>query len=221
MKKIFKSAVMVLSLLNWGPSANAQGRVPVSVSPSILQNYKMSFMSHTGPGAFDNALAMNMPYESVANVRHQVSRFLGFDLKTFRGWVSQGEAHVTVITPPEFASRLSKYLSIQRIEEIAEQNHIQNSDLQILGLGSGSASINGQMQSTYFLIVYSKNLLAIRQQIYHEYLKNGGPSNSWNPLHFFPHITIGFTLRDLHDQDGVIKDVSHSLDKRFSLYWRR
>lgn len=202
-------------------SAKAQVRAPIFLSPNILLNYQMPFASHTGPGAFDNALSMNIPYESVANVRHQLSRLLGFDLKTFRGWSPQGEAHVTVITPPEYANVLSRYLSIHRIEEMARQQYIQNSDLQILGLGSGRTSINGQIQSTYFLMIYSKNLLTIRQLIYKEYVKNGGPKNAWDPFHFYPHITVGFTLRDLHEQDGVIKDITHSLDKRFSLFWKK
>lgn len=197
-----------------------QVRQLIVLSPQVLKSNQLAFAAHYGPSPFDNALAMNIPYQPIAEVRHQLSRVMSYQLNFFKGWSVNGEAHVTVITPPEYATVLSKYVSIQKINEIAIRNAIQNSDLQFLGLGRGQAMIDRQLQSTYFIIVYSKNLIFIRQQIYQEYLKNGGPKEGWNPLHFYPHITVGFTLRDLHEQDGVLKDVTHSLDPRFQLVWK-
>ncbi|OGT48298.1 MAG: hypothetical protein A3E82_05775 [Gammaproteobacteria bacterium RIFCSPHIGHO2_12_FULL_38_11] len=62
-------------------------------------------------------------------------------------------------------------------------------------------------------------MLNIRRQIYQEYLANGGTRQAWDPDHYYPHITVGYSLRDLHESDGVIKDVAHSLDNRFELFF--
>ncbi len=62
-----------------------------------------------------------------------------------------------------------------------------------------SAELNGKPEETYFLILHSENLLKIRRQIYQDYLANGGPAQAWNPDHYYPHITVGYSLRDLHE----------------------
>ncbi len=188
---------------------------PIVISPKVLQAQKIPFHTHVGPFA----LAMNVPYQPIAHVRRQLSQALQLQLQIFKGWSEYGEAHVTVITPPEYTDVLSRYVSEARINEIAFQSRIQSSDLQILGLGVGQATLDQHPQSTYFLIVSSANLLSIRQKIYQEYIRNGGPKDGWDPLHFYPHITLGFTLRDLHEKDGIVKDVLHSLDRRFQLFW--
>lgn len=191
--------------------------VPIPLSASILNNKALPFISHRGKGLFQTALAMNVQYAPVKKVRKIISKIIQYPLKFHTAWNKNGEAHVTVITPPEYSQILKKYVSIDKIEQIALQNHIQSSDLSIMGIGKGSAKINGKKESTYFIIVHSKNLLKIRKLIYREYLKNGGKAGAWDPTHFFPHITVGYTLRDLHENNGVIKDVPHSLDKRFVL----
>lgn len=189
----------------------------IPISKSIYAADKLSFESHRGSGPFDTALAMNIQYAPVKLARDRLSAYLQYNLQFFTGWNENGEAHITVITPPEYTDVIKKYVSIERIEEIAMQNHIQASDLSILGLGRGTASINNREEETYFIIMKSNNLLKIRQQIYQEFVKNGGDQNTWDPNHFYPHITIGYSLRDLHEADGVIKDVAHSLDNRFEI----
>lgn len=204
------TATILLASVSWASTLQ-----PMALSAQVLQSKQMPFNSHSGPFT----LAMNVPYQPVAQLRHQLSQALQFQLAIFKGWNEHGEAHVTVITPPEYIEVLSPYVSDARINEIAAQNAIQNSDLQILGLGVGQATIDQRLESTYFLVVSSRNLLSIREKIYQEYVRNGGPRAGWDPLHFYPHITIGFTLRDLHEKDGVIKDLTHSLDRRFQLFW--
>ena len=205
MNKLYKNAFVLLILMSLNIKCYALGNAKLAISPQILVSTSVPFISHSGPGAFDNALAMNIPYQPVAMVRHQLSALLNYNLSAFKGWNAQGEAHITAITPPEY-SILGRYVSIYKMNEIAAKNSIQNSDFQILGMGSGFLNVNSNIQSTCFLIVNSLNLLSIRKQIYNEYLRNGGPEGSWNPLHFYPHITAGFTLRDLHEQDGVIRN---------------
>ncbi len=189
----------------------------IHLSPAILENDQLPFESHRGNQPFATALAMNIQYVPVKQVRLALSPFLQYDLNFFTGWNKNGEAHITVITPPEYDNILRPYVDIARIEQIAAQYDIQHSDLTVLGLGRGRVEINHRWEETYFIIMHSNNLLKIREQIYQEYLRNGGPAKNWDPKHFYAHITVGYSLRDLHETDGVIKDVAHSLDQRFQL----
>ncbi|MCW8450803.1 2'-5' RNA ligase family protein [Legionella quinlivanii] len=189
----------------------------ISLSKTIYVNSSLPFESHQGAGPFDTAIAMNIQYQPVKTIREELSSYLQYPLRFFTGWNEDGEAHITVITPPEYSDIIKKFVSIERMEEIALQNTIQASDLKVLGLGRGVVNINDKAEETYFLIVKSRNLLKIRQLVYEEFVKNGGNKDAWNPRHFHPHITVGYSLRDLHEADGVIKDVMHSLDTRFEL----
>lgn len=179
---------------------------------------KVEFESHRGKNPFETALAMNVQYLPVKAIRNALSQYLNYQLNYFTGWNKDGEAHVTVITPPEYDLILSKFVSIDRIERIALENKMQSSDMEIRGIGRGTAIINGKEEETYFIIIHSENLLNIRQQIYQEYVNNGGSKQAWDPNHYYPHITIGYSLRDLHESDNVIKDIN-SLDQRFELIW--
>lgn len=179
---------------------------------------KLEFDSHRGNNPFETALAMNVQYAPLKVIRNALSQYLNYQLNFFTGWNKNGEAHITVITPPEYDLIIGKFVSIDRIEQIALEDKIQSSDMDIQGIGRGTAFINGKEEETYFIIVHSENLLNIRQHIYQEYVKNGGPKEAWDPKHYYPHITIGYSLRDLHESDNVIKDIN-SLDKRFKLVW--
>ncbi|MNT17240.1 hypothetical protein D3C72_1523800 [compost metagenome] len=108
-------------------------------------------------------------------------------------------------------------ISIERIGAIAREMNIQSADLKIRGLGRGQATLDGKREETYFLVVDSQKLKAIRARIHREFVANGGDPKAWDPTNFAPHITIGYTLRDLHESDGVIKDMAHTADKRFKL----
>lgn len=207
------SSVMTVAFVTQAVYASTE----VALSKTVAYNDDMPFVAHHSSKDMDNALAMNVQYAPVKAVREELSTDLNFQLKYFTGWNADGEAHVTVITPPEYANVIKPYVSMQRIEELAKQANIQHSVIDILGIGSGEAVINDKKEQTYFLIVSSDDLLNLRYKIYDEYIKKGGPKNGWDPAHFYPHITIGYTLRDLFESDGVIKDMDHSFDSRFEL----
>lgn len=182
----------------------------------IQQNQAMSFVSHRGPQKFDNALAMNIVYEPVRHLRRPIEKVIGRPLQFLQSWDQAGEAHVTVITPPEYASVLGNVLSMDEIEEIALRHDIQAADIRVLGLGSGSAVIESRKEETFYIIVESVALRQIRLAIYRAFVRKGGNPDAWNPNHWFPHVTIGYTKRDLHENDGVIKNIA-SKDSRFEL----
>ncbi len=189
----------------------------ISISREIFVNSNQPFISHHDAGPFGKALAMNVNYDPVKEVRSELEKQLGYKLKIFTGWNLSGEAHITTITPLEYTNVFSSFVSIQELDDIARAQNIQSADLQIQGIGRGTKLIDGRMEETYFIVVHSECLLKIRREIYRLFVSRGGDAKAWDSEHFFPHITMGFTLRDLHEADGVIKDKAHSLDPRFVL----
>ena len=157
---------------------------------------------------------MTIDNAPIHSLRVQLEEELKIKLDFFKGWNPQGEAHITVITPPEF-EKIKHKLSMSEINAIAERYEIQNSRLMILGLGKGKSKISENDETTYFVIVDSYELRLIRQMIFYEFIRRGGDRSVFDPTWFFPHITIGYTKRDLHEADGVIKNLKNSLDQRF------
>ena len=215
-----KNFILTLLLSFCHFSALAESPTDLFVGTEIYSNSSLKFISHNGPGKFDNALAFNVSYDPVRLLRKPIEEVIGRKLKFLTTWDSKGEAHVTVITPPEYSEALSKVLSMEEIDEIARKERIQFSDLKVLGLGSGKLVKDGQLEETFFLFVDSANLRKIRHEIYALFLKKGGVANAWDPLWWFPHITIGYTKRDLHETDGVTKNIRSSWDTRFNLIVR-
>jgi 2'-5' RNA ligase len=182
----------------------------IKLSSDIYHHQNEPFLAH------DIALAMNITYSPIRKLRSQLESALNIRLDYFKGWNPEGEAHITIITPPEFEVLKSK-LSMQEMNAIAGRYDIQLSRLMILGLGSAKIKIAGQEESTYFLIVDSYELRTIRQMIFYEFTRRGGDRSRFDPTWFFPHITIGYTKRDLHESDGIIKNLKYALDSRFKL----
>jgi hypothetical protein len=195
----------------------AFAQTDLTLSTAIYHNEEEIFYSRTGHGPFDNALAMNITYAPLQNLRIQLERAIGKELKFFQGWNENGEAHITVVTPVEYDKVLKYKLTMKEIDAIAERYDIQSAKLNILGIGSGKLSLDGKEEETYFVIVDSADLRLIRQMIFYEFTRRGGDRSAFDPTWFFPHITIGYTKRDLHEADGIIKNLKFSLDKRFNL----
>jgi hypothetical protein len=227
--KIFNNFLQValgaLVVLGTGCSTLYAARNPTSTSEAAFFTYprppnfnKMPFIEHKGPGRFDNTLALNLPYEPIVDIRLRISQVVGRKLFFFTGWNPNGEAHVTTISPVEYSDKLKDFVSIEEINELALKHNIQQSDLSILGIGSGSKVIDGVREETFFIVVESQKLRMIRKAIWELFVKNGGDPTAWNHASFYPHITIGFTKKDtdLHEPD-VLKDMSHSFDQRFFL----
>lgn len=165
-------------------------------SLSVEKTFDASFVKHEGTDAY---LAMTLNYEPFKEFVDKVDHF------TYRAVQNRGEAHITVITPPEFKDDLSKFVTIQEINEIAEKSDIQKSSYKPVCLGKGTLVENGKFLENYFIVVESESLLNIRKKVAELYHKRGG--SKFDPLHFYPHITLGFTDRDLHENAGIIKDA--------------
>lgn len=167
----------------------------------------LDFAATRAPTAFEehqDYLAMPVSYAPVAKARNDLEKQRRISLK------NRGEAHVTVLTPPEYKS-LGGAVSIQEINNIAKNNSMTPTDLEFICVGRGQLIRQNPTESkmeTYFIVVKSEGLLKIRSEI-EELLKQRTAkvsSQSFSAQPFYPHITLGFTDRDLHESDGIIKD---------------
>jgi len=202
------------------PASNENPAV-IFLGDEIWETGSMPFITHTGTKPFSSYLTMNIPHKPVLKISKNIGEIIGRKLK------NRGEAHITVITPPEFDNILKPYLSIERIHQIAEQNTIQDASFDIVCIGSGSIVTKTsdksievkqikEKEETFFLVVTSDDFFKLRKEIGRAFENAGGAKGAFNPEKFQPHITIGFTKRDLHASDGVVKDIN-SYDPRFKL----
>lgn len=160
------------------------------------------FLSHIDPGPFKSYLAMNLPYPGFESLLRKTEELAGAPLKT------RGEAHITVITPPEFDKVLSKRISMKDINLIAEKLRIQQIAFKPLCIGKGVAKMKDTELATYFVVIDSEPLFKLRKAVQDLYITKGGKAADFNPDLFFPHVTLGYTERDLHFEDGVKKDAT-------------
>lgn len=163
---------------------------------------QVAFIAHAENKPMKSYVAMNLAYEPIAEIRKQLEKHLVQKLQ-FRD-----EAHITVITPPEYDKTLKKRVGIQELNSLAEKRNLQSSPFKLLCIGRGYATIDGAEQSTYYAVVDSESLYAFRKEVQKLYISRGGRAMDFNPELFFGHVTLGFTKRDLHLEDGVTKDAT-------------
>lgn len=193
--------VLFLSLLFVSAYAHALSQ-KFYISEQVYKNSKLAFISHQGSGAFDSYLTMEVNFEPVADVFKQLLIAKRMEL------TSRGEAHITVITPVEYYEILKSKISMTEIDELAKKHKIQSSKFEVVCVGKGSADINNKTEYTFYLVVRSPDLMKLREEIHKVFVSKGGDKDFFKPQYFYPHITLGYTERDLHLSDGVIKDES-------------
>ncbi|MFL5783561.1 MAG: hypothetical protein ACJ76H_03055 [Bacteriovoracaceae bacterium] len=155
---------------------------------SALKNDSIAFIPHA------DYVTYEVEYAPVKKVFDKLVKDVG-ELKT------RGEAHITVITPPEFNDTLKKKITIDELNALALREKIQSSRYEPVCVGRGFA---GELK-TYYIVVSSPDLLNIRKKVQELYVKKGGAARDFSPEKYYPHITLGFTDRDLHESDGVAK----------------
>lgn len=154
----------------------------------------------------DNWLGMNIDTHPVNEVRTQIEQIGGVPL------LSRGEAHITVLTPPEF-EKIKEKMPMNKIEEVAMNMEIQRSKWKPICIGTfADPKSKGKIQNkTYYIVIESDSLIELRREIYRLYLAAGGEVSAFSPHQFYPHITIGYIEKDLHEVDGAIKNTQTCL----------
>lgn len=161
-----------------------------------------AFIPHVGAGPYGSYLAMVIPFAPVKALYEQVQTASGQTL------ITRGEAHVTVVTPVEFDQQLKSHLTIEQINALAVEANIQATHFDVVCLGQGKLTNADAELFTYFVVVDSDGLRDLRRAIHAAFVAAGGDAMAFDPERFYPHVTVGYSVRDLHLEDGVVKDRS-------------
>ena len=192
--------ILAISFFLFFNSAQA-GRF--KLEKSLMDTRETRFVPHTGDGEWNNYLAMNLPFAPVADVFKQLL------IKERIQLTSRAEAHLTIITPIEYWRTLKPAgVTIAEINELAAKAKIQSLGFTPICLGQGSALLEGTIEKTFYIVVKSSDAINMRKAIKKLFVSRGGDASLFLPESFYPHITIGFTKRDLHESDKVIKNKS-------------
>lgn len=175
---------------------------PYYIDTSVQQNADLKFISHQGGGRFATYLTMEVQYAPVKKIFEQIQTKNQLKLK------NRGEAHITVVTPIEYYDVLKSHLTMNEIDRLAQSLNIQAASFEIKCLGRGQVKANDKTDQTFYIVVNSTKLLEIRKEIQKLFEQKGGAVNAFRAELFYPHITVGFTTRDLHESDGVVKNES-------------
>lgn len=180
------------------------GAESFSLSQKIYESKNLPFQSHMGKEKYSNYVVVDIPFVPISELYRELESFLQVDLK------NRGEAHITVITPLEYEDILKDKISVQELHQLAKEHSIQKSSFSVICLGKGTLKgVNPKSKphkSTYYLVVESEDLLRFRRKVESLFVKRGGEEGAFDAEHFFAHITLGFTHRDLHENEGIIKD---------------
>ncbi|KAJ1981803.1 hypothetical protein H4R35_000569 [Dimargaris xerosporica] len=178
----------------------------IAVPRRLFHTAPIPFAPHAGPGPFDTWLQQTLNYMHLAIVRAAVTHQHN---DTRHPLQDRGEAHVTLITPPEFSQILAPAgVTHADLVRIAQQHRVQRIAFRPICIGRQQIPDPlepGVNQVVYNLIVASPEWLQLRWAVWDHFVALGGEPSHWDPQYYYPHITIGFTHRDLFDQDGVHK----------------
>lgn len=170
----------------------------------IKKTSQLSFKDYSEDTKYGSYLSFDLPFESYKNVYEQLKSDYP-NLKT------RNEAHITLLTPVEFYCQFKPAgttiaMLVKKIEEFLVANNYRF-DFDATSLGSHQVGND----ETFFVIVTGADLFTLREK-WAEL-----PNVGFRPRNFYPHITLGFTNKDLHSSQGVLKDEKHSLDRRYKL----
>jgi len=182
--------------------ALAEFTAPFPLSKQILRGDEVAFVPHTDTTPFGSYLIMNLPVAPSKEFFDIIVSRLSVKL------INRGEAHITVITPPEYDGVLRNFITMDEINQIATRENIQKTEVEAICLGRARAVINERKLDAYFVVVKAPGLILVRDKIYKRYVEKGGEPSRFDPRHFYSHITIGFTERDLQESDGIFKGTN-------------
>lgn len=168
---------------------------PIQLSTQIYEKRLKKSEFHNGKAPYGSYLTLDLKYAPYKKIYND----LKMDYPTL---INRGEAHITVLTPIEYHQQLEKHVSIKKLYRKLKKNNLQQANFEILCLGRGEKEIDGKKEYTFYLVLNAPELVIERKRI----KKMFKAKSSFKAEKYYPHITIGFTKRDLHESDGVIKN---------------
>lgn len=180
-----------------------------SISIEFLNTSAIPFQPHTAAG-FGSYLVMNLNNSYLKPLIAELNATNSFSLRT------RAEAHITIISPPEFNFALNSVLTMEDINQIALEAEIQSSKFEIVCLAKQSQFDPklSKRSAVFNLIVESPALLAIRNSIQARYEEKGGEASNFDAQRFYPHITLAFEEHgDWFPEDQVFKTKRTCISK--------
>lgn len=165
--------------------------------------FKVSKEVYEVQGLGKRRFVLGLPHAPIKALRLQLEAALEQDLSAIEEERGE-EAHITVVTSSESES-LDPVFPVKEIKKSFKED-LFKVKFRIECLGQARKMLNGKMNVAYFLVVHSKGLLRLREKIQREFEKRGGEKSQFNPKKYYPHITVGYTEKDLHLEDGAVKN---------------
>ncbi|EQC48520.1 hypothetical protein M899_1879 [Bacteriovorax sp. BSW11_IV] len=142
-------------------------------------------------------LAYNVDFGPVNALKKSIEDILDIKLS------DRGEAHITVLTPPEY-KKISPHLSAHEIH-LRFKDEIQRIPFSVKCLGQLSEKGN----TVYYVVIASEGLIEIRKKILEMAKENAQNAPiDFDPIKFYPHITVGFITGDIHDRPKNVDSCS-------------
>ncbi|KAI7904555.1 uncharacterized protein BX663DRAFT_320855 [Cokeromyces recurvatus] len=145
----------------------------ITIDKRILNTEDLPFIEHSDGNS--SWLAMNFDFQYVKpifdflNTTHKVPL------------LSRGEAHITVISPPEFTVLATAGVTIDDLNKIAISDTIQKSKVEIICIGKEDVVIENKNRIVYQIIVKSSDLIGIRKKIFQLYARKDGNTALFDP----------------------------------------
>lgn len=164
-----------------------------------------AFIPHINPKSFYGTyLVHNVSFQAMPKLKQSIEKITQLKL------IDRGEAHITILSPPEF-NKIQKYypnFSMLKVHDFVKSK-IQKIKWKTLGIGHQSGKNHkGLFSEVFYLVVQSKELRQLRFHIMSHFQLS---KNSFNPNLQDFHITIAYTVSDLHNIDKSSKTLDSSL----------
>lgn len=149
--------------------------------------------------AHDNWLGINLPFEKYDKLRLQLEGLIGRSLK------HRGEAHITLVTPPEYEA-FKDTLSMNEVQKILQPQKLQSAKFQHLCIGKIQQKSSERTIETFYVVIESPDLFNQRADLERTLAQKG--YHQFKAKNYSPHITLGFDEVDIHPKSSTAKDSS-------------
>jgi len=187
------------------PLKTAKAASTLSISDNVYRTDRVNYEVHMGPKPFQSWIQQTLDFAYVKPLFDQVQKMIKKPL------TSRGEAHITLITPPEYDQVLKPAgITMDDLNKLAVKMWIQKAEFKVKCLGRARVPLKypTEADEVYFIVVESDDLLKIREEIQKMYISRGGEPSLFAAHAFWPHVTLGYTFRDMFLGDGVWKDTN-------------
>ncbi|KAI9027657.1 hypothetical protein CLU79DRAFT_740159 [Phycomyces nitens] len=161
---------------------------PIYISKKIHDTKSIEFVEHSSSPPW---LGLELDYKYIKPIVDAIN-------STETPLLTRGESHITIVTPPEYNTLAAAGVTIEEINALARESHIQRSKFDIVCLGKVELVQDGKDYIVYQIIVESPALVKLREKIFTLYYSKGGntalfdPRVSHSTCRLYTHVLIPF-----------------------------